>query len=134
MPVLLVFVQALMVWLWGVNVYVFLNTRIPYAKVFELEHNHLTHHEIWKIASWMTVAWITSMTAYLYLYSHGMVFHAASQPVSTVPLSKNLVTVYSVIVASQVGFCDSFAQNMLDHRCHPLDGHQHCLWSGSLLG
>jgi hypothetical protein len=49
MPVLLVFVQALMVWLWGVNVYVFLNTRIPYAKVFELEHNHLTHHEIWKV-------------------------------------------------------------------------------------
>ncbi|CAK9862679.1 unnamed protein product [Sphagnum jensenii] len=73
--------MALMVWLWGVNVYVFLNTRIPYAKVFELEHNHLTHHEIWKIASWMTVAWITSMTAYLYLYSHGMVFHAASQPI-----------------------------------------------------
>ncbi len=70
-----------------------------------------------QIASWMTVAWITSMTAYLYLYSHGMVFHAASQPVSTAPLSKNLVTVYLVIVASQVGFCDSFAQNMLDHRC-----------------
>jgi hypothetical protein len=39
-----------------------------------------------------------------------MVFHAASQPVSTAPLSKNLVTVYSVIVASQVGY-------MLDHRC-----------------
>jgi hypothetical protein len=30
----------------------------------------------------MTVAVITSMTAYLYLYSHGLVSHAASQPVS----------------------------------------------------
>jgi hypothetical protein len=29
----------------------------------------------------MTVAVITSMTAYLYLYSRGMVFHAASQPI-----------------------------------------------------
>jgi hypothetical protein len=44
-----VFLMALMVWLWGVNVYVFLNARIPYAKVFELEHIHLTHHEIWKV-------------------------------------------------------------------------------------
>ncbi|CAM6016268.1 unnamed protein product [Sphagnum balticum] len=76
-----VFLTALMVWLWGVNVYVFLNARIPYAKVFELEHIHLTHQEIWKVASWMTVAVITSMTAYLYLYSRGMVFHAASQPI-----------------------------------------------------
>jgi len=61
---------------WG-----FLYCRIPYARVFELDHNHITHKEIWKIASWMTVAVITSMTAYLYLYSHGMVSHAASQPV-----------------------------------------------------
>ncbi|KAH8934333.1 hypothetical protein BDL97_18G077500 [Sphagnum fallax] len=76
-----VFLTALMVWLWGINIYVFLNARIPYAKVFELEHIHLTHHEIWKVASWMTVAVITSMTAYLYLYSRGMVFHAASQPI-----------------------------------------------------
>ena len=35
----------------------------------------------------MTVAVITSMTAYLYLYSHGMVSHAASQPVSAISLS-----------------------------------------------
>jgi hypothetical protein len=38
-----------MVWHWVINVYVFLNARIPYAKVFELEHIHLTHHEIWKV-------------------------------------------------------------------------------------
>jgi hypothetical protein len=44
-----VFLTALMVWLWGINIYVFLNARIPYAKVFELEHIHLTHHEIWKV-------------------------------------------------------------------------------------
>ncbi|XP_024397473.1 uncharacterized protein [Physcomitrium patens] len=76
-----VFLMSAMVWLWGVNVYVFLTMRFPYARVFELDPNHVSHQEIWKIASWMTVAVITSMTAYLYLYSHGMVSMAASQPV-----------------------------------------------------
>ncbi|XP_024397476.1 uncharacterized protein [Physcomitrium patens] len=75
-----VFLMSAMVWLWGVNVYVFLTMRFPYARVFELDPNHVSHQEIWKIASWMTVAVITSMTAYLYLYSHGMVSMAASQP------------------------------------------------------
>nr|XP_024384774.1 SPX and EXS domain-containing protein 5-like isoform X2 [Physcomitrium patens] len=84
-----VFLMSAMVWLWGVDVWVFLTARFPYARVFELDPNHITHHEIWKIATWMTVAVITSMTAYLYLYSHGMVSMAASQPVLlyvTVPL------------------------------------------------
>ncbi|KAG0560487.1 hypothetical protein M758_10G179000 [Ceratodon purpureus] len=75
------FLMAGMVWLWGINVWVFLTSRIPYSRVFDLDLNHISHKEIWKIASWMTVAVITSMTAYLYLYSHGLVSHAASQPV-----------------------------------------------------
>jgi hypothetical protein len=31
---------------WG-----FLYCRIPYARVFELDHNHITHKEIWKVST-----------------------------------------------------------------------------------
>lgn len=41
--------QSMMVWLWGLNMYGFLEARIPYAKVFDLEYDHLTHHDIWKV-------------------------------------------------------------------------------------
>ncbi|PKI49179.1 hypothetical protein CRG98_030427 [Punica granatum] len=77
-PLLLV---TLMVWLWGINLWVFAQSNIGYAKIFDLDQNHLTHREIWKCATWMTIVVPTSMTAYLYLYSHGEVSLAASQPV-----------------------------------------------------
>ncbi|XP_078182754.1 uncharacterized protein LOC144576298 isoform X2 [Carex rostrata] len=77
-PLLLV---TLMVWLWGINLWVFAQSSVIYARVFDLDHTHLTHNEIWKCATWMTVVVPTSMTAYLYLYSHGEVALAASQPV-----------------------------------------------------
>ncbi|KAJ3688979.1 hypothetical protein LUZ61_018143 [Rhynchospora tenuis] len=77
-PLLLV---TLMVWLWGINLWVFSQSSVSYARVFDLDHTHLTHHEIWKCATWMTIVVPTSMTAYLYLYSHGEVALAASQPV-----------------------------------------------------
>eukprot|EP00257_Ricinus_communis_P014907 XP_015572702.1 SPX and EXS domain-containing protein 1 isoform X1 [Ricinus communis] len=77
-PLLLV---TMMVWLWGVNLWVFAQSTVSYAKVFDLDQNHLTHREIWKVATWMTIIVPTSMTAYLYLYSHGEVSLAASQPV-----------------------------------------------------
>lgn len=77
-PLLLV---TMMVWLWGVNLWVFAQSSVNYAKIFDLDHNHLTHKEIWKCATWMTIVVPTSMTAYLYLYSHGEVSLAASQPV-----------------------------------------------------
>lgn len=77
-PLLLV---TFMVWLWGVNLWVFAQSTVNYAKIFDLDHNHLTHREIWKCATWMTIIVPTSMTAYLYLYSHGEVYLAASQPV-----------------------------------------------------
>lgn len=38
-----------MLWLWGVNIFGFLRSRVNYAKVFDLDHNHLTHREIWKV-------------------------------------------------------------------------------------
>ncbi|CAM6086700.1 unnamed protein product [Calypogeia fissa] len=72
---------AVMLWLWGVNIFVFLRSRVSYAKVFDLDHNHLTHREIWKIAAWVTVIVVTSLSAYLYLESHGATQLAASQPV-----------------------------------------------------
>ncbi|XP_019413394.1 PREDICTED: SPX and EXS domain-containing protein 1-like isoform X1 [Lupinus angustifolius] len=72
---------TLMVWLWGVNLWVFAHGSVNYAKIFDLDQNHLTHREIWKWATWMTIIVPTSMTAYLYLYSHGEVSYAASQPV-----------------------------------------------------
>ncbi|RWV94789.1 hypothetical protein GW17_00042639 [Ensete ventricosum] len=77
-PLLLV---TLMVWLWGVNLWVFSQSSINYAKVFDLDHTHLTYREIWKCATWMTIIVPTSMAAYLYLYSHGEVSLGASQPV-----------------------------------------------------
>ncbi|XP_017971259.1 PREDICTED: SPX and EXS domain-containing protein 1 isoform X1 [Theobroma cacao] len=77
-PLLLV---TTMVWLWGINLWVFSQSNVNYAKIFYLDQNHLTHREIWKCATWMTIIVPTSMTAYLYLYSHGEVSLAASQPV-----------------------------------------------------
>lgn len=38
-----------MVWLWGVNVWVFLQSNVSYPKVFDIDLNHLTHKEIWKV-------------------------------------------------------------------------------------
>ncbi|XP_059629470.1 uncharacterized protein LOC132271974 [Cornus florida] len=72
---------TMMVWLWGVNLWVFAQTNISYAKIFDLDQNYLTHRDIWKCATWMTIIVPTSMTAYLYLYSHGEVSLAAFQPV-----------------------------------------------------
>ncbi|XP_038692190.1 SPX and EXS domain-containing protein 1-like isoform X2 [Tripterygium wilfordii] len=77
-PLLLV---TMMVWLWGINLWVFSQSTVNYAKIFDLDQNHLTHREISKCATWMTIVVPTSMTAYLYLYSHGEVSLAASQPV-----------------------------------------------------
>ncbi|KAJ9176936.1 hypothetical protein P3X46_012197 [Hevea brasiliensis] len=77
-PLLLV---TMMVWLWGVNLWVFAQSTVSYAKIFDLDQNHLTHREVWKVATWMTIIVPTSMTAYLYLYSHGELSLAASQPV-----------------------------------------------------
>ncbi|KAK9225935.1 hypothetical protein WN943_010980 [Citrus x changshan-huyou] len=67
-PLLLV---TMMVWLWGVNLWVFAQSNVNYVKIFDLDQDHLTHREVWKCATWMTIIVPTSMTAYLYLYSHG---------------------------------------------------------------
>lgn len=133
---LVLVLQTMMVWLWGINLWTFSQSNVNYAKMFEFDQNHLTHREIWKVkqkirimifltiqnlqkamiyfsllwsaiytlcpltlflnlllhyviltkfllqcATWMTIVVPTSMTAYLYLYSHGEVSLAASQPV-----------------------------------------------------
>ncbi|KAE9585604.1 hypothetical protein Lalb_Chr24g0393061 [Lupinus albus] len=73
---------ALMVWLWGINLWFFAQAGVNYAKIFDHhDQNHLTHTEIWKCATWMTIIVPTSLTAYIYLYSQGEVSYAASQPV-----------------------------------------------------
>lgn len=144
--ILFILFQTLMVWLWGINLWFFAQAGVNYAKIFDLDQNHLSHREIWKViivtnlnwlliplfvlvitiiidhvhgflltlffftffpfsfwllslecstdywpygflcwwlqcATWMTIVVPTSMTAYLYLYSHGEVSYAASQPV-----------------------------------------------------
>jgi EXS family len=38
-----------MVWLWGINLWVFAQSSVSYARVFDLDHSHLMHHEIWKV-------------------------------------------------------------------------------------
>ncbi|KAK1610767.1 hypothetical protein QYE76_034440 [Lolium multiflorum] len=44
-PLLLV---ALMIWLWGVNLWVFAQSSVNYVKVFDLAQTHLSHREIWR--------------------------------------------------------------------------------------
>ncbi|CAF1865714.1 unnamed protein product, partial [Brassica napus] len=80
-PLLLI---TMMVWLWDVNLWVFSRTGVDYAAIFYLGPDHHSHKEIWKCARWMTTIILTSMTAYLYLYSHGDVSLAASQPAEEV--------------------------------------------------
>lgn len=41
--------QTMMVWLWGINLWVFAQSSVNYAKIFDLDNNHLTHREIWKV-------------------------------------------------------------------------------------
>ncbi|XP_027345571.1 SPX and EXS domain-containing protein 1-like isoform X2 [Abrus precatorius] len=72
---------TLMVWLWGINLWFFSKGGVNYPKIFDLDQNHLTHREVWKCATWMTIIAPTSMTAYIFLYSQGEVSYAASQPV-----------------------------------------------------
>ncbi|GLT32955.1 hypothetical protein SLA2020_075820 [Shorea laevis] len=64
----------------GVSLRVFSRGNVNYAKNFDLDQNHLTHKDIWKRSIWMTIIVPTSMTTYLYLYSHGVVSLATSQP------------------------------------------------------
>ncbi|XP_048328657.1 uncharacterized protein LOC107417067 isoform X3 [Ziziphus jujuba] len=52
-PLLLV---TLMVWLWGINLWVFSQSNISYAKVFDLDQNHLSHKEIWKVLLYAALA------------------------------------------------------------------------------
>ncbi|KAF1859581.1 hypothetical protein Lal_00010165 [Lupinus albus] len=41
---------ALMVWLWGINLWFFAQAGVNYAKIFDHhDQNHLTHTEIWKV-------------------------------------------------------------------------------------
>lgn len=72
---------AFMLWLWGINVYGFSHSRVSYPKVFDLDHNHLTHRDIWRIAGALTAVVLISMVSYFYLFSNGSINLAAAQPV-----------------------------------------------------
>lgn len=43
--------QTLMVWLWGINLWFFAQGGVNYSKIFDLDQNHLTHTEIWKVST-----------------------------------------------------------------------------------
>uniref|UniRef100_M8B473 SPX and EXS domain-containing protein 1 n=1 Tax=Aegilops tauschii TaxID=37682 RepID=M8B473_AEGTA len=43
------FLVALMIWLWGVNLWVFAQSSVNYVKVFDLAQTHLSHREIWRV-------------------------------------------------------------------------------------
>jgi hypothetical protein len=38
-----------MIWLWGINLWVFAQSSVNYAKVFDLAQTHLSHREIWRV-------------------------------------------------------------------------------------
>ncbi|KAE8075751.1 hypothetical protein FH972_014440 [Carpinus fangiana] len=66
-PLLLV---TMMVWLWGINLWFFSQANVNYAKIFDLDQNHLTHREIWKVlitANAMTVIYVKIVTTVLTL-------------------------------------------------------------------
>ncbi|PHT98069.1 hypothetical protein BC332_33003 [Capsicum chinense] len=44
-PLLLV---TLVVWFWGMNLWVFAQANVDFARIFDVDRNHLTHREIWK--------------------------------------------------------------------------------------
>ncbi|KAG4981165.1 hypothetical protein JHK85_035123 [Glycine max] len=48
---------ALMVWLWGINLWFFSQGGVNYAKIFDLDQNHLTHREIWKQNEYCSYYW-----------------------------------------------------------------------------
>ncbi|XP_057544318.1 uncharacterized protein LOC130823631 isoform X2 [Amaranthus tricolor] len=54
-PLLLV---TLMVWLWGINLWVFSQANVNYAKIFDIDQTHLTHWEIWKVLLYIAVIMI----------------------------------------------------------------------------
>ena len=41
--------QTAAVWFWGANLWVFAQANVNYSKIFDLDQNHLTHKEIWKV-------------------------------------------------------------------------------------
>ncbi|XP_075488026.1 uncharacterized protein LOC142527183 isoform X2 [Primulina tabacum] len=45
--------MTMMVWLWGINLWVFSQVNVGYAKIFDLDQSHLTHKEIWGINLWV---------------------------------------------------------------------------------
>ncbi|KAH0942336.1 hypothetical protein HID58_001973 [Brassica napus] len=50
-PLLLI---TMMVWLWGVNLWVFSRTGVDYAAIFYLGPDHHSHKEIWKIVLYLS--------------------------------------------------------------------------------
>jgi hypothetical protein len=38
-----------MIWLWGINLWVFAQSSVNYAKVFDLAQTHLSHRDIWRV-------------------------------------------------------------------------------------
>ena len=51
--------------MWG-----FLYCRVPYARVFELDHNHITHKEIWKVSTVTIFSFVYSLCFDLNLNLH----------------------------------------------------------------
>lgn len=60
----LLMLQSAMVWLWGINVWVFMTSRIPYSRVFELDLYHISHKDIWKV-NWKNPSAFTGCTHFL---------------------------------------------------------------------
>ncbi|KAJ7981320.1 SPX and EXS domain-containing protein [Quillaja saponaria] len=54
-PLLLV---TMMVWLWGINLWFFAQAGLNYAKIFDLDQNHLTHREIWRVLLYAAVVMV----------------------------------------------------------------------------
>ena len=61
------FLQTLMVWLWGINLWVFSQANVNYSEIFDIDQTHLTHKEIWKVMRTFMLS-IFSMHFYNYFY------------------------------------------------------------------
>ena len=85
---LVLVLQTMMVWLWGINLWVFSQSNVNYAKIFELDQNHLTHREIWKVKdlsyaySFSSTSNITSKQLYIFCYYDLLLVHCVLYPLA----------------------------------------------------
>lgn len=59
--------QTAAVWFWGANLWVFAQSNVNYSKIFDLDQNHLTYKEIWKVNQFIIIIMVILLYRYMYV-------------------------------------------------------------------